>query len=160
MFVRQLLSSTDSSKLRRLSSPTNNLVKAGLSQGSVLGPVLYLLYIADVPLTNDICRWYCNPVYRCRSDKIFWKTTTPSQPVTKLARAMENQSLSCQIDINSVHNILIKPQLKCLRLHLDQELTWRSHTKVKNMYWLINPNSQLSLELIQGNTQAHLDIRL
>ena len=46
-------------------------------------------------------------------------------------------------------------EAKCLGIHLDKHLTWKTHIfakrkalgiKLRNLYWLLNPNSKLSLE--------------
>lgn len=151
-----------------------HLIKAGVSQGSVLGPFLYLMFTQDVPLTTDtfmatfaddtaILSSDPNPIQA--SDKI-QRHLNILQGWLKQWKIKVNTNKSVQVTFTtrrtvcpplSLNNTLIPVQTetKYLGLHLDDKLTWRPHInakrrqlglKVKSMQWLLNTKSQLTLE--------------
>lgn len=149
-------------------------IKAGIPQGSVLGPVLYTIFTSDMPTVGDIT------VATYADDTAFLYS---NESPTEASRII-------QIQLNSVQHWLTKWNIKVntqkskhvtftlrrdncpsvflngtelpsatevnyLGLHLDRRLTWKEHIKAKRkqldikfkqMYWLLGPKSQLSLE--------------
>ena len=149
-------------------------IYSGVPQGSVLGPVLYLLYTADLPTGNDTM------------------TATFADDTAILASSMDPliASMKLQNGLNKLQHWLKKWRIKAnegksvhvtfttrkdtcpmvklngttlpqdvsaryLGLHLDRRLTWQKHVAIKNkqlrlkfynMYWLLGRKSQLSLE--------------
>jgi hypothetical protein len=151
-----------------------HLAQAGVPQGSVLGPLLYLIFTADVPLTdNTLIATFADDTAIMSSDhdpavathKLQlhlnliqnwmdrWKIAinpTKSAQVTFTTR----KAICPQVSINN-SPVPIKEEIKYLGLHLDKQLTWRKHIKAKSrqlalklrtMGWLMDRTSQLSLE--------------
>ena len=63
------------------------------------------------------------------------------------------RDIRAPVNLHNTH-IPVKKEVKCLGLHLDEKLTWKTHKakgcqlefKLKNVSWLINTRSQLSLD--------------
>lgn len=147
---------------------------AGVPQGSVLGPVLYLLYTADIPTTeNTFIGTFADDTVIMASDE--------SQPkaVEHLQLALDKVSrwtMDWKIKLNelkSVHVTYALRHVNCnlytylhgvqipqadsaryLGLHLDARLNWKHHVrrkaeqirlKQREMYWLIGHYSKLNL---------------
>ena len=150
-------------------------IKAGVPQGSVLAPLLYLLYTSDVPVTDGtLTATFADDTALLAVDK------TPEAVVEKLQNSCEklvdwtkkwkiklNETKSNHV--NFTNKRIVNPPIlyingaaiphvneaKYLGLTLDAKLRWKCHVKKKKAelgfkyskyYWLLGRNSQLSLE--------------
>ena len=148
-------------------------ISAGVPQGSVLGPILYLLYTADIP-TNDNTM-----IAMFADDTAILSTRKDQQAATEILQTtintVYNWTKRWKIKINgdkSVHvnytlrktayipvtlNQEIIPQkdsAKYLGMHLDSRLNWKHHVRQKKLqikqkmhklYWLVGRHSEVDL---------------
>lgn len=148
-------------------------IKAGVPQGSVLGPILYLLYTCDIPeLENNTIATFADDTAIMATgvtqEEAVEKVQTAVNTIfdwTKKWRVKLNETKSVHIDftnkkpnyhpvyINS-HVIPYENTAKYLGMTLDTKLRWKAHVKkkrdelelrYKTMYWLIGKHSSLSV---------------
>lgn len=156
------------------STSHDRVINAGVPQGSVLGPVLYTLFTADMPTNYQL-----TTSTFADDTAILSRSRCPAKATEQLAchlKIVERWFADWRIKINetksrhvtftlnrqtcppcTLNNTLI-PQadvVTYLGVHLDRRLTWRRHIESKrthmklkaaNLHWLINYNSPLSLE--------------
>lgn len=148
-------------------------INAGIPQGSVLGPILYTIFTADMPTTPDV-------IVATYADDTAIITTSPCKAeasllVQNVLNLLEKWFLKWNIKVNSEKsnhatftlrrgncpdvsiNQQVIPQrevVKYLGMTIDRRLTWKPHIKAKQnqlniknkrLYWLLGPKSQLNL---------------
>lgn len=147
-------------------------IRAGVPQGSVLGPILYLLYTSDLPtLDNNIVATFADDTAIMSvsesleiSSQNLQIAVNQIQQWTKKWRIKLNESKSVHVNFTNKKfehiPIYINNQevphantAKYLGMTLDAKLRWKAHVKKKReelglkyskMYWLIGRQSTLS----------------
>lgn len=149
-------------------------ITAGVPQGSVLGPVLYLLYTRDIPdVVDSIVATFADDTAILAVDACIEKATSRLQGAmdkistwTKCWRIKLNEAKSTHINFTNrkiiTHPLFINAQAvpysnnaKYLGMTLDTKLKWKVHVKKKveelrikyrKLYWLLGRNSGLTVQ--------------
>lgn len=149
-------------------------IDAGVPQGSVLGPVLYLVFTADLPTQDNIVTaTYADDTALLSSHQdpnmasiLLQTNLNKIQRWLKIWRIRVNETKSvhvtftnrretCPPVVLNGHQLIQKEEAKYLGMHLDRKLLWRTHIftkrkqlgiRLNQLYWMIGRKSKLSLE--------------
>lgn len=147
-------------------------ITAGVPQGSVLGPILYLLYTRDMPSTDATIATFADDTAILATAENITDSTNKLQRATnkiynwtKKWRIKLNENKSTCINFTNLRvehiPIMINSQkvpyantAKYLGMTLDAKLRWKEHIKKKReelnikfrkMHWLLGRHSELSI---------------
>ena len=149
------------------------IINAGVPQGRVFGPILYLSYTCNIPVAENIkLATFADDTAVLAVGNTIEETTANLQNATDIIHAWTRKWRIKINEVKSIHvnftnrkinyhpvelnnnTIPCKETAKYLGLNLDAKLKWKEHVKkkteesklkYKNMYWLLGRNSQLSI---------------
>lgn len=160
-------------KYKSYTSSSRN-ISAGVPQGSILGPMMYILYTADMPTNSQIhtstfaddtafMSTHKDPkiassnlqshIHELESWLNKWKIKVNPAKCAHVTFTLRRENCPT-VTINNTR-IPEKLHIKYLGIHLDRRLTWSKHIdskttqlklKTAQLGWLLNSSSSLSLE--------------
>lgn len=149
-------------------------IKAGVPQGSILGPILYLIFTSDLPEIENIkIATFADDTSLMATGRDIFESTSKLQEAsdaisnwckTWKIKLNETKSVHVNFTLKKIQNqpnvtlnnieVPIENKAKYLGMTLDTKLHWKEHVKIKrkeldlkyrDLYWLIGRSSTVSI---------------